>query len=207
MATRCVLCLGMFVGVSAVHDVNWYAREFDRLLRHQSSREVPADISGYPCNVDDDPAGSVPLDDLQAPLDRAWNLGGTWCCFKHCELSRSRGSLCDLCIKSQKISPLNSFWWRAHGRVQNVSGYGTVMQIWSISGADDVPPARRCGTYAPVSAKKSACKSILCRFEIAAPCGGATSSHPRKKLGRTQMNEACFSYLGWDWCCDLNLSV
>ena len=27
------LCLGMFVRVSAVHDANWYALEFDRLLR------------------------------------------------------------------------------------------------------------------------------------------------------------------------------
>ena len=64
-----------------------------------------------------------------------------------------------------------------------------------------MPSARRCGTYAPLSAKNLACKSILCRFGTAAPCGGgATSSHPRKKLGRTQINEARFSDLGWDWC-------
>ena len=85
-----------------------------------------------------------------------------------------------------------------HTEEQNILLYDTVMQIWSISGADDVPPARRCGTYAPLSAKNLACKSILCRFEIAAPCGGgATSFHPRKNLRRTQINEARFSDLGW----------
>ena len=88
--------------------------------------------------------------------------------------------------------------------MQDVVGDITVMHILSMCEADDVPPARRCGTHAPLSAKNLACKSILCRFEIAAPCGGgATSFHPRKNLGRPQINEACFSDLGWDWCCAL----
>ena len=56
-----------------------------------------------------------------------------------------------------------------------------------------------CGTYAPLSTKNLACKSILCRFALCG--GGGTAFHPLQNLERPPLNEACFSDLGWDWCC------
>ena len=52
-STRCVVCLRIIVQVPTAHDVNWYVRKFDKLLRLQSLHELLAHVSGYPNNVDD----------------------------------------------------------------------------------------------------------------------------------------------------------
>ena len=56
------MCLRIIVHAFTVHDVTWYARKFDKLLRRKSFHELPAQVIRTMWTMD--PAGSVPLDNL-----------------------------------------------------------------------------------------------------------------------------------------------
>ena len=75
-----------------------------------------------------DPAGSVHLDDLQACLDRERKLGRT-SFVSNIENSLAHVARCVIFALKPKRFLHSTHFGGGHTRVQNVFGYGTVMQI------------------------------------------------------------------------------
>ena len=141
--------------MSTAHDASWYAREFDQLLRYKVCTNFPRRFQVIRTKRTADPVGTAawPIGIMTRSFSEAWTF------FKYCELSRIRGSLCDLCFGAHTTVPLNS-------------------QRWTACKLDRSPMLATChrpedcGTGAPLYLKNLACKSTLCRFEIRVCCGG-----------------------------------